>query len=211
MKFFDFPASYRYYEQIMGIKDPLLLYEVLLRQTSLKSPVDESAITAHNQWLTEHDWIKSGKPYYNIWPGIVPHLCRLRDDKVPISYVKLPLKALAFRFAEKDEFFRFDWEGKQYQLKTALVGDYRESIGANNQKVCNEGVLTLWMDWGEQDFEHYPVFLYRTLVLREGIMVDEAQNLMQDHPSASLGMQVPHDLLVAAVRCVISCCLISQK
>ena len=51
-----------------------------------------------NYCQTERHWINHQRPYYKIYPGIVPYLMRLDLSKVPAGAVRLPLPELCFRF-----------------------------------------------------------------------------------------------------------------
>ncbi|MCC9602893.1 hypothetical protein LOC67_20275 [Stieleria sp. JC731] len=38
----------------------------------------------------EYSWLLDGKPYYNIHPNLVSHLCRCNLSKIPASYLEVP-------------------------------------------------------------------------------------------------------------------------
>jgi len=49
-----------------------------------------------NQLNTERDWEQARKPYYNVWPSIVPMLTRL-DLDLDSALIQLPMPALCIR------------------------------------------------------------------------------------------------------------------
>lgn len=53
----------------------------------------------------ELEWIKAGRPYYNIHPQMARSLCKTNLDKIPANLIEIPdnLKAVVFRFAEPVE------------------------------------------------------------------------------------------------------------
>ena len=156
---------------------------------------------ANNQFVMEKDWLHSRRPFYKVYPGIIPHLRKLKIDKVPTESVRLPLSPLAFRFAEGDESFAFEWQGKTYRLRTLLAGEYEEAavdinVAMSRNPKVPEGTpmrrtLTLWMDWGERERDALcgadaPVMLFRKLLLDPGLTCEEAAaawqlNLVEQH------------------------------
>jgi polyphosphate kinase len=49
-----------------------------------------------NQLNTERDWEQARKPYYNVWPSIVPMLTPLSLD-LDSALIQLPMPALSIR------------------------------------------------------------------------------------------------------------------
>ena len=50
-----------------------------------------------HQMLNERDWEKARRPYYNMWPSIIPMLTRLNLD-LDSDLIRLPMPALRIRF-----------------------------------------------------------------------------------------------------------------
>ena len=62
----------------------------------------------------ERDWEKARRPYYNMWPSIIPMLTRLNLD-IDSGLIQLPLPALCIRFpkdAAKNS-LKFEWKGEE--------------------------------------------------------------------------------------------------
>jgi hypothetical protein len=53
----------------------------------------------------EYEWIKAGRPYYNVHPQMVRSLCKTNLEKIPANLIEIPddLRAVVFRFAEPVE------------------------------------------------------------------------------------------------------------
>ncbi len=49
------------------------------------------------QMHNERDWEKARRPYYNMWPSIIPMLTRLNLD-IDSDLIRLPMPAYAFDF-----------------------------------------------------------------------------------------------------------------
>ena len=66
------------------------------------------------QMHNERDWEKARRPYYNMWPSIIPMLTRLNLD-IDSDLIQLPLPALCIRFpkdAAKNP-LKFEWKGDE--------------------------------------------------------------------------------------------------
>jgi hypothetical protein len=83
-------------------------------QRTLKDAVGMGSGQFFNQMLNEKDWEKLHRPYYNLYPAIVPMLTRLNLD-LDSDLIRLPLPALCVRFP-KDlarNPLQFDWKGNR--------------------------------------------------------------------------------------------------
>ena len=58
---------------------------------------DDVAAVACGVGCNEGDWEKARRPYYNMWPSIIPMLPRLNLD-LDSDMIQLPLPALCIRF-----------------------------------------------------------------------------------------------------------------
>lgn len=52
--------------------------------------------------FTERDWLLDGRPYYSVWPSIVPSLLKLKLD-IDSKHCQLPMASLLLRFAKSHE------------------------------------------------------------------------------------------------------------
>ena len=86
--------------------------------------------SSNTQLINEKDWEKGRKPYYNLWPSIVPMLTRL-DLDLDSALIRLPLPALCIRFP-KDQAknpLKFDWKGDRSPSAASSMGDMNQGEG----------------------------------------------------------------------------------
>jgi hypothetical protein len=82
------------------------------------------------QLINERDWEKARRPFYNLWPSIIPMLTRL-DLDLDSELIRLPLSALCIRFP-KDQArnpLKFDWKGDETAIRCILMGDMNQGEG----------------------------------------------------------------------------------
>lgn len=76
--------------------------------------------------VAEQEWHDAGRPYYNVWPGIVRYLTRIKLSKVPARCLHLPVPALALRFPVQNNPVTISFRdgpnvGKTLPLKSIFV------------------------------------------------------------------------------------------
>jgi hypothetical protein len=74
------------------------------------------------QRINGRDWETARRPYYNLWPSIVPMLTRLDLDLGP-DLIRLPLPALCIRFPRDSTKnpLKFDWKGDEVDRTATSV------------------------------------------------------------------------------------------
>ena len=81
------------------------------------------------QMLNERDWEKARRPYYNMWPSIIPMLTRLNLD-LDSDLIQLPLPALCIRFPkEAKNPLKFDWKGDEVAVRCIMLGEINQGTG----------------------------------------------------------------------------------
>src|SRR5271157_5812101 len=80
-----------------------------------------------NQMLNERDWEQARRPYYNMWPSIIPMLIRL-DLDLDSDLIRLPLPALCIRFPKESakNSLKFDWQGNEYPVRCIMLGEIND-------------------------------------------------------------------------------------
>lgn len=76
---------------------------------------------------TEWKWVRAKRPYYDVYPGIVPYLIRLNLSKVPAVAFKTPIDQILFRFPVQNNpvvvsFRDGPCKGLTIPLSSVLVG-----------------------------------------------------------------------------------------
>ena len=81
----------------------------------------------------EYKWFRSGKPYYNIWPGIIGELLKLELEDVLCQYIQFPVTPILFKLPKdpRSELFK--------PVDTFIV--FRHDFGLC--LVCSDGTCTL--------------------------------------------------------------------
>jgi hypothetical protein len=154
------------------------------------------------QMLNEKDWEKARRPYYNLWPSIIPMLTRL-DLDFDSDLIRLPLPALCIRFP-KDQSknpLKFDWKGDEVAVRCIMLGEINEGTG-----------LSVLVDIGEVmgDFG-VPVYTYRNFPRKPGLTVEQSlAGLGTKGLFAEIGIQVPDSLVMDCIRLCCSLCLLEN-
>ncbi len=155
----------------------------------------------YNQMLTEQGWEKNRRPYYNLWPSIVPMLTRLGLD-LDSDLIRLPLPALCIRFP-KDPVknpLKFDWKGEEVPVRCIMMGDMNEGKG-----------ISVLIDVGELMGEiGVPIYTYRNFPRKPGLTVHESLASLGRNVFADIGVQVPNSLVNDCVRLCCSLCLLEN-
>jgi hypothetical protein len=154
------------------------------------------------QITNERDWEKARRPYYSVWPSIVPMLTRLNLD-LDSSLIHLPLPALCIRFPKDKNPLTFDWKGKETSIQCMLMGEINEGRGISILIDVGEG-MSDGKDFG------VPIYTYRNFRRQEGLTVEEAIRELGSNELGELGVQIPEDLINDCVRLCCSLCLLEN-
>ncbi len=156
----------------------------------------------YNQMLNERDWEKAHRPYYNLWPSIVPMLTRL-DLDLDSDLIRLPLPALCIRFPRDPARnpLKFDWKGKEVTVRCIMMGEINDGTG-----------LSVLMDIGEvMGGVGVPIYTYRNFPRRPGLTVEQSlASLGTKGLFAEIGIVVPDALVMDCVRLCCSLCLLEN-
>ncbi len=154
------------------------------------------------QLRNEQDWERARRPYYNVWPSIVPMLTRLNLD-LDSGLIKLPMPALCVRLPKEKNPLTFDWKGEEFQIRCMLLGDMNQGRG-----------ISVLIDVGEVMGDGkeigVPIYTYRNFRRQEGLTVEEALRELGSNELAELGIQIPNNLVTDCVRLCCSLCLLEN-
>ena len=153
----------------------------------------------YGQMLNERDWEKAKKPYYNVWPSIIPMLTRLNLD-LDSDLIQLPLPALCVRFPKEKNPLVFDWKGDEITVRCIMIGTINDGTG-----------LSVLVDIGELMPLGVPVYTYRNFPRRSGLTVEQSlASLGKKGLFADIGIQVPNALMTDCIRLCCSLCLLEN-
>lgn len=151
----------------------------------------------YNQLNSEREWEKARKPYYNVWPSIVPMLTRL-DLDLDSALIQLPMPALCIRLPKQQNPLLFRWKDQPFDIRSMLLSEINEGHG-----------LSILIDVGESmDYGGFrvPIYTYRNFPRQAGLTVDQSLAGLSKGVTADIGVQVPENLIIDCVRL---CCSLS--
>jgi hypothetical protein len=178
----------------------------------------------------ERNWSEQERPYYNLWPGIIPALSKLKMD-ADASHFRLPLDQLLLRFPKGDHPLRWEHGGQQWEVRTVLCENSRlvrdPRPGVMPGLLVPEGAaepdtvrgLTFWIDAGESiDGEQVTTdgagairrLMYKHLVCEEGHSIEWSFEKIPAHVSTEIGLVYPEWVLHAVARIVCTVCLMAD-
>jgi len=156
----------------------------------------------YGQLTNERDWEQAKKPYYNVWPSVIPMLTRLNLD-LDSGLIQLPLPALCIRFPKKDNPLTFEWKGRDIQIECMLMGDMNQGRG-----------ISVLIDVGEgmTDGESFgiPIYTYRNFRKEKGLTVEQSLAELKPDELSDLGVQIPNDLVTDCLRLCCTLCLLEH-
>ncbi len=167
---------------------------------TLADAVGMGSAQFYSQMLNEQDWEKNRRPYYNLWPSIVPMLTRL-DLDLDSNLIQLPLAALCIRLPKNHNPLRFDWKGEEVSVRCIMMGEINQGTG-----------ISVLIDIGELMGEiGVPIYTYRNFPCRPGLTVEQSlASLGTKGLFAEIGVQVPDSLVMDCVRLCCSLCLLEN-
>ncbi|HUY31386.1 MAG TPA: hypothetical protein VMV69_01290 [Pirellulales bacterium] len=148
-----------------------------------------------NRYQSELNWYTIGRPYYKLWPAVIPLLAGVGID-VPVEYLRAPFASFLVRFPVHENPLRIS---DQHALKAVLVNDGLNDSGKRR--------IFLWLDVGEFDFAGMPVLTYCQLDCQPGMGIEEAFNRLPHQKVA--GLVVPRELQERCLRVVVSVCFLA--
>ena len=179
-----------------AIEDPEEFY-----RTAFADAVKMGSGQFFGQLQNERDWEKARRPYYNVWPSIVPMLTRLNLD-LDSGLIKLPMPALCVQFPKEKNPFTFDWKGDEIPIRCMLMGDMNQGKG-----------ISILIDVGEvmgNGDVGVPIYTYRNFRRESGLTVEAAILELGPNAMADLGVQIPDPLVMDCVRLGCSLCLLEN-
>jgi hypothetical protein len=177
----------------------------------------------------ERDWCLANRPYYNLWPSVLPALVKLKLD-ADASLFKLPLDQLLLRFPKTGNPLEWEHGGRKWSVRTVLCGNtelahdsrpgpaaLRLREGEHPPEIVRG--LAFWIDAGE-DLNGQQVsgdsanvvkrMLYKHVVCKEGHSIEWSFEMIPNHVSAEIGLVYPTEILHAVARIVCTLCLMAD-
>lgn len=175
----------------------------------------------------ETEWLEAGRPYYNLWPSIIPALTKLRMD-ADSSFFRLPLDQLLVRFPVNDNSLSWEWEGKPYSVKAVLCGNVQLITDLNGKAVSGwagkqdparmKRGIAMWIDAHEPLEGAYAGLaskklhrmMYKHVVCEEGKSIEWSFDNIPGHDSKDVGVNYPDQVIRDVARIVCTICLMAE-
>jgi len=176
------------------------------------------------------DWHAAGRPYYNLWPSIIPALSKLRLD-ADSSFFRLPLDQLLLRFPmDNNPLVWQDSLGQQWGVRAVLAQNIQMHTrrGPTNVKFYdahpditgNKRGMAFWIDIGEAVEDdpakpHDPAgqihsLLYKHVICEQDRTIEWSFDGMQNHWSSDMGVTYPDSIVRDIARLVCTLCLMAE-
>lgn len=194
MDFYSYPLARDASRKGGGIQDLDTFYRPAFAHAA-KTPVSGVA----GQLIAEQAWELAQRPYYNVWPSIVPMVTRLSLD-IDSNLIRLPLPALCVRLPKRDNPLTFDWQGQAAQIRSILLGESKEA----------QAILMMF-DLGETKTTgrcDMPIGSFCNFARNEGVTVEQAIAALPRRPSNKGYIDIPEAMLSDCVRLCCSLCLL---
>ena len=197
MDFYTYTTTRDACKRSGAIEDPDEFY-----RAAFDGAVQMDSAQFYGQLNVEREWEQAKKPYYSVWPSIVPMLSRL-NLALDSGLIRLPMPALSIRLPKDKNPLSFDWKGEQVQIQCMLMGEINEGRG-----------LSILIDIGEMmgDGEGFgmPIYTYRNFRREPGLTMEEALQELGSNELAELGVQIPSDSISDCVRLCCTLCLLED-
>lgn len=168
---------------------------------AFEKALERASSQFYQQLLSEPTWEEARKPYYNVWPSIVPMLTRLNLD-LDSALIQLPLPALCIRLPKHNNPLAFRRDDLPFEIRSILLSEINDGRG-----------LSLLIDIGETMDKcpfQVPLFTYRNFPRREGLTVEQSLASLGRGVTADVGVQIPETLIDDCVRLCCSLCLLEN-
>ena len=178
----------------------------------------------------ETDWHELERPYYNLWPSIIPALTKLRMD-ADSSYFQLPLPVLMLRFPVENNPLVWTDRGQEWRVRAVLCGNsllahggaYKSKMGwipADADPAGYVPGLSMWIDIAEpvlaedgtpfDEGSQLHRMMYKHLVCEEGKSIEWSFDNIPPHDSADIGVHYPASIVRDVARIVCTLCLMAE-
>lgn len=151
---------------------------------------------AFRRGLLEQQWEKLNRPYYNVFPAILPMLMKLKLDISCEALRNISIQPIEVRLPQDLKNSPLSWDNGA--VKSLLFGlQLMPSEVKSNELI--EG-LCICFDVGEKDQLGHPVMTFKFFPLRPDLTVDKAAELLPAHESLKIGLEIPDSIINSVVR-----------
>jgi L-fucose mutarotase/ribose pyranase (RbsD/FucU family) len=144
----------------------------------------------------ESRWSNKGRPYYNVYPAILPMLLSLNLD-IPCSFIKnISVQPIEIRLPMGLTEEPLVWE--HGRIKSILLGMQLVAKDLNQEELIDG--MCICFDTQEVDEAGHPVLAFNFFPLRDDMTIEEAIKVFPKHNSLDIGIKIPEATMIAVVR-----------
>lgn len=200
MQFYDYRPLYAVYKRARAFEADEMPWDAwYLRRRSFALAMNDNAIAT--QMGMEYNWYLSKRPYYNIWPAIIPPLLKL-NLALDSTYLRPPKSELLLRLPTEKNPVRFGWRGEKYTVQTILMA----KLVLGKEMMPGVGI---WIDFGEV-MGIQPILTYQNLKCEEGLSLEDEVRMLPRRMTGMLGVQMTQECLENCLRLCATMCLLEN-
>ena len=215
MEFYQYQSNINLYRKTLNMKvSEEQVYEALANASEM----------ANNPFGFRHaeldrDWIKAEKPYYNIYPAIVPMIDKLTLD-IPCEAITLPDHVINVRlpkpphnpFASDGAIIRSIIFGKQPVAKAVGSSQLVDGIciGIDIGEVTVNDKPRILSPTEQMPHGAFPVYTFKNFPMLSDKTIDQVAESLPYHTSWLRGLETPKSLIIKAIKLVCCVCLIGD-
>lgn len=219
MEFYEFRSLYWWHLRNSTNKapNPKQFYLSLLNESTHYTEHRSGVLEACIQFQAEMFWYNNRRPYYRVWPSLIPSMLRLRMQDVPASFFVLPenLRTLAIMLPKEHNPMSFQAEGKTRYVQSVFL--IKGEMDTKNNQTTN--MMGIWVDVGESfpsgipGAEGFPLLSYRFIKCRKEYSIED--ELLQvegkSQVNASVGWSIPKETIHDVIRLSACLCLLDRE
>lgn len=215
MEFYQYQSNISLYRKTLNVKvSDEEVYEALAK-------VSESTRNPFGFRHAELDknWTEADKPYYNIYPAIVPMIERLTLD-IPCDAITLPDHVINIRlpkppynpFVSDDIIIRSIIFGRQPVAKEKGSKELVDGIclGVDIGEITVDNKPRILSPTEQMPYGAFPVYTFKNFPLLPERTIDQVAESLPYHTSWLKGLETPKSLILKAIKLVCCVCLIGD-
>lgn len=161
---------------------------------------DSDLASVHVHSSAEAQWVGNGKPYFKLWPGVIPLLSTVCVD-VPWSCLKLPFSAFVVRLPVGQE---------QLTISDAFRVQSILCCRLDGPQMTRDA-MCIYIDIGEKDERGFPMAGQCIMAFEDDKTIEQSfKEIPIKHPEYGVGIKtIPDEVRAACLRLVVSACFLS--
>ena len=197
-----------------------------IAMAQFKKPLAQVDCFTPNLLQMETDWHEGQRPYYNLWPSIIPALTNLRLD-ADASLFRAPLDQLLLRFPIEGNPLTWTDKGREHSVRAVLCGNVKLYSGERGIRWGRDEPepsewkrgIAFWIDCHEPiengsgqlcESGRLHRMMYKHVVCEEGKSIEWSFDNIPRHDSADVGTHYPDSVVRDVARIVCTVCLMAD-